>query len=147
MLDHKFEKFLGGPSHRMDLKNKLRATINRRGMIYFNEKLFAELGSPPAVALYFNREEDQIAVRPAFDRSGDAFPVQKHQAGWVVRASTFCRHYRIRVAVTQEFLRPIIGPEKTLVLDLRETITVGGIDRTRGKQNKSAEFAKVARYA
>lgn len=145
MLDIKFEKFLGGPSHRMDLKNKLRATINRRGMIYFNEKLFAELGSPPAVALYFNREDGQIAVQAAFERSGDAFPVQKHQAGWVVRASTFCRHYRIRVPITQEFLRPIIGPGKTLVLDLRETITVGGIARAKGRKNKSAEFAKVTR--
>lgn len=134
MLDTKFEKFLGGPSHRMDLKNKLRATINGRGMIYFNEKLFAELGNPPAVALFFNREDGQIAVQAAFERSGEAFPVQKHQAGWVVRASTFCRHYRIRVPITQEFLRPIIGPEKTLVLDLRETITVGGIERGNVKE-------------
>ena len=131
MLDHKFEKFLGGPSHRMDLKNKLRATINRRGMIYFNEKLFAELGSPPAVALYFNREDGQIAVQAAFELSGAAFPVQKHQAGWVVRASTFCRHFGIRVPVTQEFLRPWIDVEGILRLNLVETITVGGIDRKK----------------
>ncbi len=132
-LDRKFEKFRGGPSHRMDLKNKLRATINRRGMIYFNNKLYGELGRPRAVALFYNREDDIIAVQPAFERSDETFLVQPQGSGFTVRASTFCRHYRIRVPTTEEFLRPEVvpGTETTLLLNLRQTMTVGGIERKR----------------
>lgn len=123
----------------MDLKNKLRATVNYRGMIYLNQKLYDSLGNPAAVALFYNREDDVIAVQPAFELSDETFPIQKHQAGYVVRASTFCRHYRVRVPNTEEFLRPTIDQNKTLILNLRDTITVGGIIRQR---NKTAERAK-----
>ena len=123
----------------MNLNNKLRATINYHGMIYLNEKLFAELGSPAAVALFYNREDNIIAVEPAFALNDETFPVQKYQAGRVVRASTFCRHYRIRVPNTEEFRRPNLDPNKTLLLNLRDTITVGGITRKRGKVKELAD--------
>lgn len=139
MLDTKFERFTGGPSHRMNLNRKLRATINSRGMIYLNKRLFAALGSPTAVALFYSREDMIIAIEPAFELNDETFPVQKHQAGRVVRASTFCRHYRIRVPNTEEFRRPNLAPDKTLLLNLRETTTVGGIVRKRGKAKESAD--------
>ncbi len=134
MLDLKFEKFRGGQSDRFGLAETARATINRRGMIYLNTKMYEKIGRPPAVALYFNRKESIIAIEPAFDRSPEHFQVYKKQSGWSIHASTFCRHYRIRVPNTERFLYPYVDSDGALHLDLRETITVGGIERDHSQR-------------
>ena len=124
-LERKFEKFTGGPAH----AEELRVTINRRGMIYMNERAYAAFGRPQAAALYYCREDDSIAVEPAYPRFVQNFPVIKKQMGWAIHASTFCRHYNIRVPDTQRFIRPDLTNEGQLILNLRETVGVGGIKR------------------
>ena len=122
-LDKKWEKFKGGP-----LKvsgQEPRVTINRKGLIYMNARMYAAFGRPKAVALYYSREDDAIAVQPAYERFAEHFQVVKKQMGWVVHASTFCRHYRIRVPNTERFIRPDLDNEGVLILNLRETVTVG----------------------
>jgi hypothetical protein len=131
MLDRKFEKFRGGQSDRFGLSTKARVTINRRGMIYLSARMFEAMGRPEAVGLYYNREDDLIAIEPGFERSDEHFEVVKKQSGWAIHASTFCRHYRIKVPNTERFLRPIINEEKTLVVSLKETVTVGGLERKK----------------
>jgi hypothetical protein len=126
-LDRKFEKFNGGPPHRGS--PDLRATINNRGLIYLNAKLYETFGRPKAVALYYSREDDTIAIEPAYERFAQNFQVVKSQYGWSIHASTFCRHYRIRVPTTQRFVRPEITGEGQLILNLRETVTVGGREK------------------
>lgn len=131
MIDRTFEKFRGGPNDKFNTSTKLRATINRKGMIYFNSKLYQAMGSPKAVALYYNREQDIIAIEPATDNLAECFPVVRKQSGWAIHASTFCRHFRIRVALTQSFIRPTPDTNQNIHLNLRETTTVGGLTRER----------------
>ena len=79
----------------------------------------------------FDREDDAIAVEPAYERFVEHFTVTKKQNGWAIHASTFCRHYKIRIPATERFIRPDLTNEGQLILNLRETVTVVGLE-TKG---------------
>ena len=98
--------------------------------------MYAGFGRPKAVALDYNREDDAIALEPAYERFTEHFKVVKRQMGWAVHASTFCRHHKIRVPNTERFLRPDIDDEGILKLNLRETVTVGGVVRTGSSSDR-----------
>lgn len=100
-------------------------------MFYFNSKTFRDLGSPEAVALYYNRETDSVAIQPVPQLSAETFPVVKKNNGHGIHASSFFRHFRIVIKETQQFLNPVIDSNKNLILCLRETIFIGGIARTK----------------
>ncbi len=121
-LDRKWDKFLGGPVRQG--KGALRVTINWKGLIYMNTLAYRAFGKPEAVALYYNREEDAIAVEPASGRSPENFEVVKKQTGWAIHGSPFCRHYRISIPATQRFVRPEVDGDGVLKLSLRETVSV-----------------------
>jgi hypothetical protein len=125
MLDRKFERFRGGPANRYNANLKPRISISPRCVFYFNTRTFHEMGSPEAVALYYNREEDSIAIQPVPQLSAETFPVIKKNKGHGIHASTFFRHYRIRIKETQQFLNPRIDQDKNLIVCLRETIFIG----------------------
>ena len=129
-LGRSWEKFKGGPANKGS--EAVRVTINRRGMIYMNRRAFEVFGRPKAVAIYYSREEDAIALERAYERFKENFPVVKKQMGYAVHASTFCRHYNIRVPKTQRFIRPNLTDEGQLILNLRETVTAGGMVRKKG---------------
>lgn len=140
-LDRRWEKFRGGPIFRG--VPQVRVTINRRGLIYMNERTYKLLSSPQAVALYYCRELDSIALMPANLRNGESFPVVKKQVGWGIHASTFCRHYDIHVKDTEQFLRVDINKSGTMTLPLRETVSVGGIKKRTKKEMNDAKEPSV----
>ena len=141
-LDRKWEKFRGGPqAGPMAMRNQVRVTINQKGLIYMNTRMFTEMGRPKAVALYYSREDDAIAVQSAYERFDEHFLVVKRQTGWAIHASTFCRHYNIRVPNTERFLRPDLDSEGTLILTLRETVTVGGIEKGPRRTGRTGAVA------
>ncbi|MEP7076510.1 MAG: hypothetical protein ABI878_11945 [Acidobacteriota bacterium] len=125
-LDKRWEKFRGGPAG----GSELSITLNPRGMIYLNEKAYQVFGAPQAVALYYGREDDSIAMEPAYPRFAENFKLVKRETGWCIHASSFFRHFGIRVPVTQRFLRPNLTNEGQFILDLRDTVNTGGIKRT-----------------
>ncbi|MFN2412720.1 MAG: hypothetical protein ABR535_06660 [Pyrinomonadaceae bacterium] len=128
-LDRKWEKFKGGPHSKS--RDAVRITLNRKGTIYFNPKAYQVLGSPKAVALYYSREDDAIALEPSYPRFVEHFQVVKKQNGWAVNAASFCRHYNIRIPNTERFIRPDLTNEGQMILSLKETVTVGGIVKVR----------------
>ncbi|MEP7214391.1 MAG: hypothetical protein ABI791_15040 [Acidobacteriota bacterium] len=128
-LERKWEKFTGGASGKPG--GEIRVTINRKGDIYLNAKAYQAFGRPKAVALYYSRDDDSIAVEPAYPRFAENFQVVGKQMGWAIHASSFCRHYKIAIPTTERFIRPDITNEGQLILDLRQTVTVGGITKKR----------------
>ncbi len=130
-LDTKWEKFAGGPAVTKSI-SVARVTINRKGLIYLSDKMYTAFGRPKTVALFYNREDGRIAVQRVHDRLELHFKFIKLGTGWGVRAATFCRHYNIRIPNTEQFTRPEIDPDGHLILNLRQTTTVGGITRTKG---------------
>jgi hypothetical protein len=131
-LERQFEKFTGGPAGRPD-SAKFRITINKRGTLYLSARAYEAIGRPKAVALYYNREDDCIAVEPAYPRFIQNFPVTKAQMGWVIYAAAFCRHYRIGIPDTEVFNRPEVNNEGILLLNLRDTTRVGGRPKRSSK--------------
>ncbi len=123
----KWEKFRGGPLS--GAAQMPRVTLNRKGLIYMNSQMYSALGRPKAVALYYSHEDEAIAVQPAYGRVSEHFQVMKRQTGWAIHASTFCRHYKIRVPNTERFIKPDLDNDGVLVLFLRETVMVGGIEK------------------
>jgi hypothetical protein len=108
-------------------------------MIYMNKRAYEAISDPKAVALYYNREEDAIAMEPAFELSDESLPVVVRLNGWAVHGGGFCRHFGIQIPKTQRFIRTDITNEGQLILPLRETVTVGGYVKGRTRKSKSEQ--------
>jgi hypothetical protein len=131
MLDSKFEKFRGGPAPKFGRSDAPRVTLSPRGVLYFNRSFINDLGKPQAFTLHYAEKDEEIALCPTHERDPDGFPVVRKQSGWAVHMSTFMRHHRIKIPITQRFINPFLDSDKTLYLALRQTNTVGGIKRKR----------------
>lgn len=112
---------------------RVHATIDRTGKIFFNQKLHNMMGRPQAIFLYFNRPKDMIILEPAMERTAsNAFTLREGNGGArLVYASPFFRHFGIRPDGTLRFLTPETDSDGRLYLKLQETITV-----TRGPRTK-----------
>ena len=72
-------------------------------------------------------------VVPSNVELAENFPVKRKQVGFVIQASTFCRHYGIRMERTVQFVRPDIDDRK-LKLDLTTTVDVTILKKSRAKR-------------
>lgn len=121
-FENGWEKFEGGPE--VAKQNRLHVTINERCNIFLNSNAHRLLGRPAAVAIYYNREKDVIALEPADVRLPETFPVIERLSGWLIRARPFCRHFGIDPSTTENFTHPEIDTTGVLLLDLSNTVTV-----------------------
>lgn len=121
-LERGWEKFRGGPYKAVD--DRLHVSLNQKGMLLINSTTYRLMGRPAAVTLYYNREEDKVAVEPADIRLAEAYPVRDCKTHHRVHAISFCRHFGIRFAFTHKMLNPEITEERRLILDLRDTTPV-----------------------
>ena len=120
-LERHFEKFTAGPT--VAKQKRIRVTLRPDGVIYLNANMYRILGKPEAVALYYSRDADTIAIQPANPRIEEHFPLlPKGQSGWEIGAGNFCGHHALRPKQTQEFIRPDINDHGILMLNLRETV-------------------------
>ncbi|MFN0276970.1 MAG: hypothetical protein ACKVRN_00045 [Pyrinomonadaceae bacterium] len=121
-LERDFEKFTGGPV--IATRDRMHVTISALGVIYMNQNTHRLLGKPAAVALYYSREKDTIAIEPASPRFEQNFPVKPMQiCGWRILAGPFLGHFGIRTDHTLKFVHPDID-NGVLLLDLRSTVNV-----------------------
>ena len=128
-LDREWEKFKGGPT--IASQKRFYVTMNANGAIFLNSNTHKALGSPAGVALYYHRDKDTIAIEPANVRLAESFPVNQRSSGWMVYASPFCRHFRIKLSTTESFINPDVNDQGALLLNLRTTVTVSGPIRKR----------------
>ena len=120
MIEH-LEKFSGGPFRKSS--ESMYVSLNNRGILLMNRKAYEALSAPEAVVFYFDRKNSVIAVSPAHRSLKEAFPVAARDGHWYVRASSFCRHFRIRIERTEQFLYPKIDDKGLLRLDLTATVS------------------------
>ena len=121
---------MGGPTQ--SPHDRIHVTINAQNVIGINNNCYKMLGKPPAVYLWFSREDDVIAIEPVHShRLPAAFPVkEKTSVGWRINASPFCKNYNIRIDTTERFVSPEIRENK-LWLNLRETATIRQMRRKK----------------
>jgi hypothetical protein len=130
-LDREWEKFNGGPTQ--SLRDRLHVTLSKKGIILMNRNAHRLIGKPEGVNLYYHRKTDTIAIEPAHARLPLVFPVKERFNYLLIHALPFCKHFGIRVDSTQAFVRPDISEHGMLMLDLSNTVTVGGWRRKDAK--------------
>ena len=130
-MDKEWEKFHGGPT--APRETRLRAAISPQGAIEINKNLFRVIGKPDAVYIYFNRTRKQIALESTSPRFAEAFPVKQCQNGYLLHAAPFLRHHGIKITERLRFVRPNLGPDGQLILDLTQTVSVAGTKRNKKK--------------
>jgi hypothetical protein len=134
-LDRNWLKFTAGPPQK--LASRIRVTLNKDGYIFLNRNAYQQFGRPKAVMLYYEPELQRIALEHTEPRRSGAFPlITKPHGGHAVVATPFCRHHRISVTGTEAFPRPEIDGG-LMILDLRDTVRVGGFKKSRRGSNSA----------
>ncbi len=121
-LERGWERYHGGPFRAID--DRLHVTLNHRGLLLMNAAVYKLMDKPTAVLLYYNRDQDKIAVEPADFRAAEAYPIRYNRTDYRVYALSFCRYFGIRFAVTHKMLTPEITDDRRLILDLRNTTPI-----------------------
>lgn len=123
MID-RFKRFEGSPNGRF--KDRVRVTLSAKKFFALNSTAFQALGSPAAIAFYFDEHEKKIALRRCDPSKKYAFRVRKEKGKeyYVIYAAAFCTHYLIKTKRTVLFDEPEQRPDFMLVLDMAKTINV-----------------------
>ena len=128
-FDKDWERFNGGQNE--PVKDRIHVTINKGRNFQLNTRVYDLMGKPEAVYLYFNRQQDSIAIEPTSARMPQAFHVKEHgRSGWRINATPFMRHFGIKFDRTYKFTRPDFQGQ-SLVLKLSDITAIGGFTRKR----------------
>lgn len=114
-----WEKFTAGPNLAKDVREYV--TIDKRGVILMNRLVHKKLGSPVAVALFFNKRHSMIGMVKADKELKEAFPVAAKGGSYILHALPLCKHYGIEIVGTQRFTSIGFDEEGILKLDLSTT--------------------------
>jgi hypothetical protein len=113
-------------------------TMQRRGPFSFNRAAYELMGSPEAIELLYDRDEERIGFRPASPDRPQAFPVRaqgKNSVTHIVAGQSFTNHYGLDTSVARRY--PVRMEDKILVLDLRgDSVEVTG-PRARSSEDES----------
>ena len=107
---------------------RIRATINRRGNIYLNERAIKAIGEPDVVVLMYDSYHQTIGVRASTPDKLNALRPKKKDSkvgGRILYAANFCREFSIKLRSTLSFVRAEVDNEGVLILGLRDTMPAG----------------------
>ena len=117
----RWERFTAGPAAKMN--ERLYVSLNSKGLILINRKMYEEFGVPEKAVLLFDRQKNVIGLSPAHRELKDGFPVRQKDGYWFIEAAVFCKHYGIRIEKTEQFVSPEIDEEGILRLDLTNMVS------------------------
>lgn len=122
-IDRKYEKFLAGENKAS--QDIVYVSLSKNNLIKLNRTAHRELGSAPAVCLYYSSHDDTIAIEPVSSpRLPATFRVKPSGSGsFQINAAPFCRHHNIQFEATRRFITPDIRDGR-LYVDLGRTIIV-----------------------
>jgi hypothetical protein len=113
-------------------------TMQRRGPFSFNRAAYELMGSPEAIELLYDRDEERIGFRPASPDRPQAFPVRaqgKNSVTHIVAGQSFANHYGLDVSVARRY--PVRMEGEILVLDLRGDSVEATGPRARSSEDES----------
>jgi hypothetical protein len=95
-------------------------TIQKRGIISFNDAAYAALGAPKAVKLLFDRERLLVGFRPAEPAGNDTYAIRRDgKTGHVVTGTLFTSYYGIPTEIGRRWAARMIEGG-ILAIDLTE---------------------------
>ena len=124
-MDERFIEFKGAPSRSGRARPKV--TLNHRGVFHMNRTAARKLREADAVTLHFDIHKQIIGIRPADTKMPNAFPlkIKDENLSRVINASSFCKHFDIKVTRTVEFNNAVTDTDGMLRLNLADTTTIG----------------------
>jgi hypothetical protein len=119
---------------------KPSVTVQRKGILSFNQAAYDAMGSPKAVELLYDREARIIGIRAAADPQADhAYTprgaVNKDNGPYLVSGTAFVHHYGIDVTSSRRYHATV--EDGVLCIDLKSGGTV--ITGNRSSQNGHAK--------
>lgn len=107
-------------------RDKIRATINRKGRIYLNRRAATALGEPDHVVLMYDSYHQTIGVRALREEGPNAFRARRDEraGGIILYTSNFCREFGIKPKSTLAFVRAEVDSEGVLILSIRDTLPI-----------------------
>jgi hypothetical protein len=123
------------------LGKKPSVTIQRKGIMSFNQAAYDAIGSPKAVELLYDRAERIIGVRATDPDTPHAYQprgaINKDYGPYLVSGTAFVHYYGIDVSVSRRY--PVTVEDGMLCIDLKKDGTV--ITGNRSSQNGHAKRA------
>jgi len=107
-------------------------TIQKRGTLSLNVPAYKALGSPEAVELLYDRDQNLMGLRkvdPATDHAYIVRPLGKGGSNWLISGKAFTTYYGISIGVARRWLGRM--EDDLLVFDLKEPGTEVAPNRTR----------------
>jgi hypothetical protein len=118
-----WEEFVYGTTVKITRKG-FRVTLNKAGIFLLNRNTFEMLGKPEGVLLSYDRVNDMIGIKPMVRVFATAFPVKITNRGHLIHASSFCRHFKLRVENTIGWEPDGMDLNGRLCLDLKKAKSV-----------------------
>lgn len=137
----RWERYTAGPPP--PKSDRLYVSLNPRGIILLNRRIYDQFGAPEFVVLLFDRQQNMIGLSPSHADVKDAFPVRARDGYWFIQGGVFCTHYSIRLDKTERFTQPEIDDEGILRLDLTKTTSAAqryGRSRTKTATRRPRSF-------
>ena len=122
-MEYKWELHFAEPG--MNSRDKIRVTLNTKGLFYLNPVALKALGEPDAVQVMFDRRQAVIGIlRTSIEKKG-AFLLKRKLAqgpgsGKCFYAGSFCKKYKLYPKEIKLFTDAHVDRDGILILDLNQ---------------------------
>lgn len=119
-------------------RDKVRVTLNTRGVFLLNKFAYEGMQSPGAVTLHFDPNNQVIGMKPADPQKSNAFRI-KHKDKWnnrIVHGVSFCKHFKVNIERTVLFTGVRIHADGTMLIEIARAVGIGK-EGTRGALNRN----------
>jgi hypothetical protein len=110
------------PDPTFAFRERVRATINAKCVIYINITAFKALGEPEAVLLMYDRRKKTIGVMGCSANRHEAYPLKRKgnspSNGRSIYARAFCKDFGIKPSETLVFKDSYVNKDAILLLNL-----------------------------
>jgi hypothetical protein len=119
-----WEVFRGGPT--LPKRDRLHVTLNPRGAILINHKVFEAMGRPEAALLLYDERRQTIGVQPAAAGTEYSFPLKQKDnvTHRTIYAWPFCKFHKLKPSRTVVFGNAEFDHDGILLLDLHRATEV-----------------------
>lgn len=106
---------------------RLYATLNQRGEIWLTRRTHEALGAPEAYLVKYDAEAHVVGLEPTRAGAKNAYPAHARgtYGGRRIHAHRAVSQFSLYLNATERFPRCFIDHSGTLILDLKDVITVG----------------------
>lgn len=119
-----------------------RASLNVRGVFTLNQLTYDEMGNPPAVELFYDKDERLIGLKPSTLEVPHAYKVRQQgkNKSYLISARAYCGFFGIEIPQTIKFVG-ISMIADVLALDLKTAVAMPS--RTLTTDGTATETARL----